>query len=311
MTAIRVDNVHKTFSRGRTAVHALADVSLSVEPGEIFGLLGANGAGKTTLVKILLDIVRPTRGETLLHGVSSRRTEARRGVGYLPEDHRFPEYQTAASALAFYGALSGVSGGTLRSRTVDLLQRVNLADATAKKVRTFSKGMKQRLGLAQALVHDPQILFLDEPTDGVDPVGRAEIRDLLAQLKGEGRTIFLNSHLLSEVETLCDRVAILDRGKVVRTGTIDELTHTGHTWELRTAAPLSTDARAAIDALCRELRATADGSLELTLADADAIDAVIDALRQRGVGVRHLVAKRMTLEQVFLATLGDAAEAKR
>ncbi len=226
VTAIVVEEVGKRFGRGAASVEALRRVDLSVAKGEVFGLLGRNGAGKTTLVKILLDMVRPTTGRTSLLGMSSREPAARRRVGYLPEDHRFPDYQTARSALLFHGALAGLDRATVRKRADELLETMDLTAARDRKVRGFSKGMKQRLGLAQALIHEPEVVFLDEPTDGVDPVGRARIRDMLVALREKGTTIFLNSHLLSEVEQLCNRVGILERGELVRVGTIDQLTRT-------------------------------------------------------------------------------------
>ena len=307
--AIAVDDVHKTYGRGSKAVTALAGVSLTVAQGEIFGLLGRNGAGKTTLVKTLLDLVRPDRGKTQLLGRSSREPGARQPVGYLPEDHRFPEYQTAESAIRFYGALSGVDRRTLRRRSAALLEQVDLVQAAHKKVRSFSKGMKQRLGLAQALVHDPDVLFLDEPTDGVDPVGRAEIRKVLEGQRALGRTIFLNSHLLSEVEQLCDRVGILDRGRLVREGSIEQLTRAGHVYRVRTV-PAPDDA---VVAAIRARVATFDllpaddggGSFEVGLADAAGIEIVVDLLRTHGLGLRHLVGKRISLEEVFLDAVDE------
>jgi ABC-2 type transport system ATP-binding protein len=216
MEAIHVDRLRKRFGAGPAQVDALCGISLRVEPGEIYGLLGRNGAGKTTLVRILLDLVRPTAGKARILGRPSREVAARAAVGYLPEDHRFPEYQTGEGTLLLQGALAGLPARARKARARELLGLVGLDRAGRQKVRAYSKGMKQRLGLAQALVGDPQLVLLDEPTDGVDPVGRAEIRDLLLSLKRSGKTVFLNSHLLSEVERLCDRVAILERGALVR-----------------------------------------------------------------------------------------------
>lgn len=308
VTAIRVDDVHKIFGRGTRAVQALAGVSLSVNRGEIFGLLGRNGAGKTTLVKVLLDLVRPTRGEAFLLDRGTRDPAARQAVGYLPEDHRFPEYQTAEGAIRFYGALSGADADHVRRVTPELLEQVDLVHAARKKVRTFSKGMKQRLGLAQALVHDPEILFLDEPTDGVDPVGRAQIRALLEEQRARGRTIFLNSHLLGEVEQICDRVGILSGGQLVREGTIEQLTQTGVVFELRTEPGLDEDVLTALREHVASLDVGADGGVEVGLAEPGEIDGVVDLLRGRGVGVRHLVGKRMSLEEVFLEAVDESRE---
>jgi ABC-2 type transport system ATP-binding protein len=303
MNAIVVDGVEKRFGRGGRAVHALRGVTLAVASGEIYGLLGRNGAGKTTLVKILLDLVRPTRGCTSLNGIASAHHRARQNVGYLPEDHRFPLYQTASTAIAFYGRLSGLSLRECRARTPRLLELVSLTNAEHKRVRTFSKGMKQRLGLAQALVHDPDILFLDEPTDGVDPAGRAEIRDVLLRLRGEGKTIFLNSHLLSEVEQLCDRVGILDDGSLVREGTIAQLTATELVYRFEVAAEPSTDVVARIREHAVSWTSHAATTFEVGLDSEAALDRIVDLLREGGVGLRHLSGKRLSLEQVFLAAI--------
>ncbi len=306
MNAIQVDGVHKTYGRGSRAVHALCGVSIAVPRGEIYGLLGRNGAGKTTLVKVLLDLVRPTRGAALLSGRSARQPAARRSIGYLPEDHRFPEYQTAESALRFHAALSGVDPSAARARIGELLDQVGLGPAARKKVRTFSKGMKQRLGLAQALVHDPDILFLDEPTDGVDPVGRAEIRDLLVGLKQRGRTIFLNSHLLSEVERMCDRVGILDRGALVREGSIEALTRTERLYEVRVDRALDAATTGELRALATSFTAKPDGAFEVALPRDEDIDRVVDLLRARAFGVRHLHGVKLSLEDVFLEAVEGA-----
>jgi ABC-2 type transport system ATP-binding protein len=304
-SAIAVADVHKTFRGG---VHALRGVTLAVAPGEIFGLLGRNGAGKTTLVKILLDLVRPTRGATRLLGVPSRLPRARRDVGYLPEDHRFPDYHTAESALGFYGGLSGLRGAPLRARAGELLARFGLANARRRKIRGFTKGMKQRLGLAQVFLAEPRLLFLDEPTDGVDPVGRAQIRGQLEELKRRGHTIFLNSHLLSEVEQLCDRVGILDQGTLVRCGTIGELTSAGARFAVAAADPIPAAVVAELGALAASVQGTADG-VEVVLDDEAGIDAVVDLLRARGVRLRGLTRRRHSLEQVFLSSLRDAPPA--
>lgn len=301
--AIEVRGLAKRY-RGRRGVQALRGVDLRVARGEIYGLLGRNGAGKTTLVKILLDIVRASEGSAELLGESSRSVNARRRVGYLPEDHRFPDYQTGVSAMEFYARLSNVSRDERRRRIPELLELVGLGDAAARKVRGYSKGMKQRLGLAQALVHDPAVLFLDEPTDGVDPVGRAEIRDVLQRVRGEGRTIFLNSHLLSEVEQLCDRVGILEAGRLAREGTVEALTRVQGSWKLE----LDREPEATVLERLRALAGrvgTHGRELELELADEAALDRCVDLLRAAGLGLRGLSGGRASLEQVFLATVEE------
>src|SRR5262252_7044772 len=199
---------------GRRPIEALAGLDLEIAAGEIFGLLGPNGAGKTTTVKILLGLTHPTSGQARLGGVAVSDPQSRRRAGDLPEGHRFPGYLTARQTLSIFGRMSGVESGVLAARIPQLLERLSLTSWTDVRVKKFSKGMTQRLGLAAALVHAPEILLLDEPTDGVDPVGRREIRDLLREEAGRGTTILLNSHLLSEIERTCDRVAVLSRGRV-------------------------------------------------------------------------------------------------
>ena len=227
--AIEVRGLQKTYREGLggRAVRALAGIDLAVQPGELFGLLGPNGAGKTTTVKILLGLTHPTSGSASLLGMPVSDPESRRRVGYLPEGHRFPGYLTARQTLSVFGRMSGVAPASLASRIPALLHGVKLSEWMDVKVKKFSKGMTQRLGLAAALVHEPEVLLLDEPTDGVDPVGRREIRDLLKAEAAKGRAILLNSHLLSEIELTCDRVAVLRKGVVAAMGTVEELTKTG------------------------------------------------------------------------------------
>ena len=224
--AIEVRGLRKDYRAGLGGreVKALSGIDFAVQPGELFGLLGPNGAGKTTTVKILLGLTHATAGSASLLGRPVADPESRRRVGYLPEGHRFPGYLTARQTLSIFGRMSGVSPRALAPRIPDLLARVKLSDWIDVKVKKFSKGMTQRLGLAAALVHEPEVLLLDEPTDGVDPVGRREIRDLLKAEAAKGRAILLNSHLLSEIELTCDRVAVLRNGKVAAMGTIEELT---------------------------------------------------------------------------------------
>ncbi len=216
MTAVlSAEGLAKTFRTpfSRREVRALDGLDLQVASGEVFGLLGPNGAGKTTTVKILLGLTHPTAGEARLFGLPVSDPESRRRVGYLPEGHRFPGYLTARQTLSIFGRMSGVAPAELKTRIPELLARVRISDWADMKVKKFSKGMTQRLGLAAALVHRPDLLLLDEPTDGVDPVGRREIRDLLREEAARGAAILLNSHLLSEIEMTCDRVASSGRGR--------------------------------------------------------------------------------------------------
>ena len=300
--AIQTRGLAKTYS-GRPPVVALRPLDLSVQPGEIFGLLGPNGAGKTTLVKLLLGIVHPTEGEGTLFGTSIRQPEARRTVGFLPENHRFPGYLSARQTLELFARMAGVDD----SRAPELLEKVRLTGAADRKVKTFSKGMMQRLGIAQALMSSPRLVFLDEPTDGVDPVGRREIRDLLLELAAEGVTLFLNSHLLSEIERICTRVAILKNGELVREGTVASLTETGRAWRLR-STPIGQDAASAMGAtLIPDPGAPADGLAGYTLhaPDRAALNEALDHLRSHAVEVESVEPLRQSLEDLFVEVVTE------
>ena len=277
MPVIVTENVVKRFGK----ITALKGVSLTVERGEIFGLLGQNGAGKTTLIKILLGVIRKTEGEASLLDRPAGTASVRRRVGYLPEDHRFPDYHTGASLLDFYGALLDVPARVRRKRIPAILDTVGLKGRMHYKIRTYSKGMKQRLGVAQALLHEPDVIFLDEPTDGVDPVGRREIRDLMQSLKAEGKTIFLNSHLLSEVEQICDRVAILAKGELVREGDIATLTKQ-QGFFLIGVAPGEVFPRDEVIGLGYDVRPLG-GFWEVALTTGQTIDPVVALMATRGL----------------------------
>jgi ABC-2 type transport system ATP-binding protein len=303
-TVIEVFDLVKRYG----AKEALAGVSLAVPPGEIFGLLGQNGAGKTTLVKILLGMVLPTSGSARLLGEPVGLPAVRRGVGYLPEDHRLPEYHTAASLLDVYGGLQGLPATDRRRRAAELLDQLGLAHTGSLRVRGFSKGMKQRLGLAQALLHRPDVLFLDEPTDGVDPVGRAEIRDLLLAERARGVTVFINSHLLGEVERMCDRVAILRQGRLVRCGRVADLAGVKPTWLVAFDRPVPADTAWGVGRLDPP---DGDGLQRLHLGDDETvIDRFLDEARGRGLAVRHLMRERRSLEELYLELAADGTPAR-
>lgn len=309
--ALSVSDLSKTYRTGlfgTRTVRALDHVSFDVPEGTIFGLLGPNGAGKTTLVKILLGLVHPTAGTAELFGTPAGQSQARSRVGFLPEKHRFPGFLTAEQTLQVYGRIADVPAAPRSARTDTLLERVGLGDRQNTKVKTFSKGMLQRLGIAQALLNDPDLLFLDEPTSGVDPVGRRSIRDLVVELQDNGTTIFLNSHLLSEVEKVCSTVAILRDGEIVREGTIDELTAVERVYDLL-CTPLSPDLSDtlplepapsdAADPDLRKYRVYAD--------DRQSLNALLDQLRSTNVEIESITPLRRSLEDYFIDVLDGTA----
>lgn len=295
-TVIAVDNVSKQFRSWRRRVQALDGVSFAVRRGEVFGLLGANGAGKTTLVKILLGLARPTSGRVAVRGMEPGRTEARRRVGYLPEGHRFPGYLTGEAAMRLFGRLAGLDEATIARRTRELLALVGLAERGGDRISRYSKGMTQRLGLACALLDDPEVLFLDEPTDGVDPVGRRHIRDMLLAAKTRGTTIFINSHLLSEVERTCDRVAILHQGRLLREASIDDLTRPSRRFRIR----LGEGQHAPLPLLGPFGAVAPNGHIEVEVPDLLTLNRLLDGLRAEQLLIAEVAPRRAALEDVFI-----------
>jgi ABC-2 type transport system ATP-binding protein len=302
---VEVSHLAKTYCRDgwlrQQRVEALRGVSLSVRPGEIFGLIGPNGAGKTTLIKILLGIVRKSAGEAQLLGHAAGHRQSRRRVGYLPEGHRIPHHLTANTALEYYGRLSCLAHRDIRARRPELLKRMGLTKAADRPVKGYSKGMLQRLGLAQALIHDPDVLFLDEPTDGVDPRGRAEIRDLLLELKGQGKSMFINSHQLQELELVCDRVAMLEQGQVRFLGTLAEATKPQDDVSLLLAGEAETIRRSLGGIATVEPRPEGQVQAIVPVKTQADIDRCIDTLRNAGVSIVALSRRRRSLEEAFLS----------
>jgi ABC-2 type transport system ATP-binding protein len=223
--AVAIQGLTKIFPvpLHRHSIIAVRDLSLRVEPGEVYGLLGPNGSGKSTTLKIILGLVSPSRGRTEIFGRDSRLVESREAVGFLPENPYFYKYLSGEETLRFFGRLCRLSGVRLKNRTDELLELVGLTKARKRRLGTYSKGMLQRIGLAQALIHEPKLLVLDEPTAGVDPAGSRQIRDLIVDLKRRGITVLLSSHLLAQAQEICDRVAILADGALVREGRLEEL----------------------------------------------------------------------------------------
>lgn len=292
--------VYRSRWTGRE-VRALDQVSLQVPRGAVFGLLGPNGAGKTTFVKLLLSAVHPTQGRALIFGRNADEPEARRPIGYLPENHRFPTYFTGAGMLDFYAALSGLDSARRKKLIPEMLELVGLAQWGDVRLGKYSKGMLQRVGLAQALIHSPSILILDEPTDGVDPVGRRHMRETLTRFEEKGVTIFINSHLLVEVELFCKEVAILDKGKVALSGKLHDL-RAGKGYRL-------TVANQAPEALLDELRGKAtssaanDGMVDFQFATREQANEAVDLIRSQRCDIEALVPTTSTLEDVFVRTV--------
>ena len=301
MLVIETSQLSKTFVSlfTRKRVEALRGVDLDVEKGEIFGLLGPNGAGKTTLVKILLGICYSSGGSARLFGHSVRRSASRASVGYLPENHKYPLYLNGYQVMEYYAKLSGMGRRNRRKRIDELLELVRMKQDSRRKMGKYSKGMQQRVGMAVAMVSDPDLLVLDEPTDGVDPIGRKEIRDILLELKARGKTIFLNSHLLSEVELICDRIAILNKGRVITEGTVEELTDVGNTYSIVLHEP-PPNLVGQLGEKGIAVRAGGDGEVLIDVLDITGLNNAIDAIRAAGVLIRSISRKRLTLEEMFI-----------
>lgn len=307
MTAIiETDNLSKEYSSGfsKTKVNALNNFSFTINEGEIFGLLGPNGAGKTTLIKILLGITFPTNGSAKIFDTDISNHEWKSRVGYLPENHRFPNYLTGKQVLYYYGELSGMKNDSSMSQKTDtLLELMGLSQWKKTKIKKYSKGMMQKLGLVQALLSEPDLLFLDEPTDGVDPIGRKEIRDILLDLKSKGRTIFLNSHLLSEVEMICDRVAILNKGDLIKEGNVDDLTTLENFYIIETNDPIPAEVKSKI--LAADSNAGI-GENEINVkAGIEKTNQVVDVLRESGLVIKRLQQKSNTLEELFISVIKE------
>jgi ABC-2 type transport system ATP-binding protein len=305
--AFEVRDLAKRY--GRRGPAALRGVSLSGERGQLLGLLGPNGAGKTTTIKCLAGLVRPTSGLALLEGLPAARPAARRVLGYLPEAAAYPAHLTAAELLDREGRLLDLPRAERRGRTATLLDRVGLTDQVwSRRIGTYSKGERARLGLCLALMGDPPVLLLDEPTDGLDPVGRKAVRDLLRALRDEGRAVLLNSHLLSEVEACCDHVVIIKAGQVVAQGPTPELLAGAGgkvVYRARLAEPLDA---AGLEALRARVPGATQAGAELTLPleQVDALDPALDLLRARGGRLRELVAGQR-LEDLFLDLVGSTS----
>jgi len=303
MPIVEIDNLTKDYEVGfwrKRKVRALDGLTLSVEQGQILGFLGANGAGKTTTLKLLMRLIYPTGGTARIlgHDISDVRMHAR--IGYLPENPYFYDYLTAREFLNYCGELFGLNRSSRKLQTEELLSRVNLESKSwDRQLRKFSKGMLQRVGLAQALVNDPEIVFLDEPMSGLDPVGRREVRDLIASLRTQRKTVFMCSHILSDIEVLCDSVAILKHGRLAQAGSLDEL-------RARAVNQIEVIASGADETTLKQqlgknatVTTTASG-LRIEVSDEKEVDAVIAALREANGKLVSVQPVRQSLEELFL-----------
>jgi len=303
LNIIQTENLAKHFNRGR--LRALDSVSLQVGAGRVFGLLGPNGAGKTTLVKLLLGILHPTAGTAKIFGEAVTNYNLRERVGYLPENHRYPDFLKGGMVMEYFGRFANVAPATRRQRIPELLKLVGMDKWAGTKIRKYSKGMMQRLGLAVAMINDPDLLLLDEPTDGVDPIGRKEIRDIILHLKQRGKTIFINSHLLSEVEMVSDEVAIMNKGKIVVQGAVDQLTNIGLSYRIETS-PLALDAKTQLTEKFAKL-GLVNGHLEVAVQDHAELNRLIDHLRENRAEIHAIVPQKRTLEESFFSAIKGAA----
>jgi len=291
--------LRKTFG----AKVAVADLSLSVGRGEVFGFLGPNGAGKTTSLKMLLGLVEPTGGEATVLGAPLGDVRARAKIGFLPEHFRFQDWLTGRELLRFHGRLYGMKGARLEARIEMLLARVDLLDAAAREVKGYSKGMLQRVGLAQALLNEPELVFLDEPTSGLDPLGRRLVREIIREVQKAGTSVFLNSHLLGEVEATCDRVAFVKEGRVVREGLLAQ--DGSCEVEIRHAGALPNGVLEALSRLGESPHSDGPGIVRLRASGDAAVPEIARLLVERGVPLLGLNARRPSLEDQFLEIMGD------
>lgn len=306
MAAIEISGLAKTYTAGflrKREVRALLPLNLSVEDGEVFGYLGANGAGKTTTLKLLMGIVFPTAGSARILGFDYRDPRVRAQIGFLPEQPYFYDHLTAGELLEYYAQLSGVPAAERKRRVPLMLERVGLPHVGSLPLRKFSKGMMQRVGIAQAILHDPKVVFLDEPMSGLDPIGRREVRDLMQGLKDEGKTIFFSTHILSDAEALCDRVAVLHQGELRCVEKVGELITAKHDrmellWQ--GDAALTKD----FTALGAECRVT--GDQVRTVVPEAKLGAALDLLRNNRARLISVTPVRTTLEDYFLERLADS-----
>jgi len=289
---------------GRSPLLAIRRLDLTVQAGQVMAFVGPNGAGKTTTIHVLLGLLRPSSGQALVFGEPPCNPAVRRRVGYQAEVFATYRFYTASQALRYYGGLAGLPDGLLRKRVPELLTRLGLADAANRKVKDFSKGMTQRLGLAQALIHDPHLLILDEPTSGLDPAGRKLVADIILEEKARGKTVFLSSHILSDVERVCDSVALIHRGELLQVCPLEAIARLTGAWEIEVSGWKGAAVELLRDVPHRLVRA-ADGQALLTCA-AEAKHDVLKRLLDVPVEIVRLAPCRQSLEELYMQLIGDS-----
>ena len=311
-TLVEVRDLVKTYTVGlrRRKVHAVRGLSFSVQRGEVFGIVGPNGAGKTSTIKILTGLMRQSAGSAELFGLPSIEVASRRRLGYLPEGPYFYEHLKPAELLSYYGRLHGMDAATLKRRIPALIERVGLSHAADRPLKKFSKGMRQRAGLAQALINDPELVILDEPQSGLDPLGRREVRDLIFELKGQGKTVVFSSHILPDVEAVCDRVALFHQGRIIEQGRLDDLlTERTYGYEV-TLSGLSAEREEhvarRIPGYIESERRGALLEVHVALEGYDLV-ATAEAARALGARVEMVRPLREDLEQIFIRDTGEPA----
>jgi ABC-2 type transport system ATP-binding protein len=300
MLAIEIKNLTKEYAVGfwkKKRRPALKSLNLTVESGETFGFLGPNGAGKTTTLKLLMGIIFPTSGSATILGQDFLDPDVKRRIGFLPEQPYFYDYLSAPELLDYYAQLSGVAAPVRKQRIGELLGRVGLSDVGNKHLRKFSKGMLQRVGIAQAIIHDPEVVFLDEPMSGLDPVGRHEVRELIQSLKDAGKTIFFSTHILSDAEALCDRVAVIHKGELRGVGVVNDFRSS--LAEKTEVIWLGANALSAVNGVLADVHVTAD-TVRATVPSGD-LDRLLEKLRQQGARLISVTPVHRTLEDYFLS----------
>lgn len=304
-SAIKVENISKIYSSGwmrKTSIQALKNVSFEVNPNEIFALIGPNGAGKTTLIKILMELGHATSGNATILGKPISDHSVRESIGYLPERIHYPPMLTPKSFLNVLGKLNGLKGAKLSTQINNVLELLGLSEWKSMPLKKFSKGMLQRVGIAQALLHDPQLIFLDEPSDGLDPAGRKDLRDHLKILRNNGKTILINSHLLSEIELVADRVGIINKGQMVKVGTLQELTKEGESLVVRIHGKFPTH----LIARMKDLTISEDDSSSMVqVPTVSQLNDLLDIIKTEDFQIESITSKKTSLEDSFFSIINQ------